>query len=183
MRYESAPTDLSPMRSPFCGVLIGCVAALAAVTLSARQAAPPVQKPPAADAQAAVSPEQVRSAIDRLGDLDFPIRSAAARTVRRADAAVAVPALLDAVKKHADQYVRFRALVILSGFNNPRTRDVMVAAVTDRNDRMRTVAYAYFERNPDKAVIPRMLEALKVEESEFVRPALTRALAAHADDP
>ena len=37
----------------------------------------------------------------------------------------------------------------------------MVAAVADKNDRMRTVAYAYFERNPDKAVIPRLLEALK----------------------
>ena len=130
-----------------------------------------------------MTPEQVRSAIDRLGDLDFPIRSAAARTVRRADSAVAVPALLTAVKQHTDQYVRFRALVILSGFNDPRTRDVMVAAVADKNDRMRTVAYAYFERNPDKAVIPRLFEALKVEASEFVRPALTRALAAHADDP
>ena len=96
---------------------------------------------------------------------------------------MAVPALLAAVKQHSDQYVRFRALVILSGFNDPRTRDVMAAAVTDKNDRMRTVAYAYFERNPDKAVIPRLLEALKVEASEFVRPALTRALAAHADDP
>ena len=42
---------------------------------------------------------------------------------------------------------------------------------------------AYFERNPDKAVIPRLQEALNVEASEFVRPALTRALAAHADDP
>lgn len=171
------------MRRPIFRLLIGCVAALTAVALSARQAAPPVQKPPAADAQAAASPAQVRSAINRLGDLDFPIRSSAARTVRRADAAVAVPALLDAVKQHADQYVRFRALVILSGFNDPRTRDVMVAAVADKNDRMRTVAYAYFERNPDKAVIPRMLEALKTEASEFVRPALTRALAAHADDP
>jgi hypothetical protein len=79
--------------------------------------------------------------------------------------------------------VRFRALVILSGFNDARTRDVMVAAVTDKNDRMRTVAYAYFERNPDKVIIPRLLEALNAEASEFVRPALTRALAAHADDP
>ena len=171
------------MRRPTFSVLIGSVILLAVVTVSARQAAPTVQKPPAADAPTAVSPEQVRSAINRLGDLDFPIRSSAARTVRRADAAVAVPALLDAVRQHADQYVRFRALVILSGFNDPRTRDVMVAAVADKNDRMRTVAYAYFERNPDKAVIPRMLEALKVEASEFVRPALTRALAAHADDP
>jgi hypothetical protein len=165
-----------------CAVLVGCFVPLAAIAV-ASQAAAPVQKPPAADAQAPVTTEQVRTAIDRLGDLDFPIRSAAARTVRRADAAVAVPALLAAVRQHADQYVRFRALVILSGFNDPRTRDVMFAAVTDKNDRMRTVAYAYFERTPDKAVIPRLLDALKVEASEFVRPALTRALAAHADDP
>ena len=170
------------MRRLSCAVLIGCLVPLAAIA-QATQAAAPAQKPPAADAQAPVTPEQVRSAIDRLGDLDFPIRSAAARTVRRADAAVAVPALLAAVKQHADQYVRFRALVILSGFNDPRTRDVMVSAVTDKNDRMRTVAYAYFERTPDSAVIPRLLDALKVEASEFVRPALTRALAAHADDP
>ena len=170
------------MRSLISTVLIACLVPLAARGLAAPQAAPAVQKPQA-DAQAPVTPEQVRSAIDRLGDLDFPIRSAAARTVRRADPAVAVPALLAAVKQHSDQYVRFRALVILSGFNDPRTRDVMVAAVTDKNDRMRTVAYAYFERNPDQVVIPRLLEALKVEASEFVRPALTRALAAHADDP
>jgi hypothetical protein len=171
------------MHRLLCAVLLGCLVPLAADTLASRQAAPSVQKPQAADAQAPITPEQVRSAIDRLGTVDFPIRSAAARTVRRADAAVAVPALLSAIKQHADEYVRFRALVILSGFNDPRTRDVMVAAVTDKNDRMRTVAYAYFERNPDKAVIPRLLEALKVEASEFVRPALTRALAAHADDP
>ena len=170
------------MRRLICAVLVGSLLPLA-VSTSARQQAAPVQKPVPAESQAPTTPEQVRAAIDRLGTVDFPIRSAAARTVRRADAAVAVPALLAAVKQHTDQYVRFRALVILSGFNDPRTRDVMVAAVTDKNDRMRTVAYAYFERNPDKAVIPRLLEALKVEASEFVRPALTRALAAHADDP
>jgi len=170
------------MRRLFCAILIGFYVPLAAA-LGPQQAAPPVQKPQAPDAQAPATSEQVRSAIDRLGSIDFPIRSSAARTVRRADAAVAVPALLSAVKQHADEYVRFRALVILSGFNDARTRDVMVAAVTDKNDRMRTVAYAYFEYNPDKAVVPRLLEALKVEASEFVRPALTRALAAHADDP
>ena len=155
----------------------------AAPAVQKPQAPPAGQKPQAADTQAPVTAEQVRAAIDKLGNLDFPTRSAAARTVRRADATVAVPALLSAVKQHADQYVRFRALVILSGFNDPRTRDVMVAALSDKNDRMRTVAYAYFERNPDPVVIPRLLEALKVEASEFVRPALTRALAAHADDP
>jgi HEAT repeat protein len=139
--------------------------------------------PPAAPSQAPVTSEQVKAAIDKLGSIEYPIRSSAARTVRRADAAIAVPALLQAVKQHGDQYVRFRALVVLSGFNDPRTRDVMAAAIGDKNDRMRTVAYGFFETNPDNAIAPRLLEALKTEESEFVRPALTRALAAHGDDP
>jgi len=136
---------------------------------------------PAADAP--VTADQVRAAIDTLGSIDFPVRSASARTIRRADPTIAVPALLQAVKQHKDEYVRFRALVILSGFNDPRTRDVMASAISDKNDRLRTVAYGYFERSPEPAIGPRLLEALKVEESEFVRPALTRALAAHADDP
>ena len=59
----------------------------------------------------------------------------------------------------------------------------MAAALADKNDRLRTVAYAYFEHNPDKAIVPRLLDALNSEESEFVRPALTRALAAYGDDP
>jgi hypothetical protein len=170
------------MRRLTSALLVGCLIPLAVKASGAEQAAA-VQKPAPAESQAPITPEQVRAAIDRLGTVDFPIRSAAARTIRRADAAVAVPALLVAVKQHTDQYVRFRALVILTGFNDPRTRDVMVAAVGDKNDRMRTVAYGYFERNPDKVVIPRLLEAVKGEASEFVRPALTRALAAHADDP
>jgi len=136
----------------------------------------PASEPP-------VSAEQLRAAIDKLGTLDYAIRSASARTVRRADPAITVPALLQTVKQHTDEYVRFRALVLLSGFNDPRTRDVMVTAIGDKNDRMRTVAYGYFEHNPDAAVVPRLLDALKVEASEFVRPELTRALAAHGDDP
>jgi HEAT repeat protein len=170
------------MRRSFCQTVF-LVAIFANMGLARQQPAAPA-KPQAAEPSAAtVTADQVRSAINRLGDLDYPIRSAAARTVRRADPAIAVPALFAAVKQHSDEYVRFRALVILSGFNDPRTRDVMVSAIADKNDRLRTVGYSYFERNPDKVVIPRMLEALKNESSEFVRPALTRALAAHADDP
>lgn len=138
----------------------------------------PSAGPRAQTAREEVSPEQVRGAIDTLGAFDFPRRMAAARTVRRAPPAIAVPALLRAVSSHADEYVRFRALVILSAFNDARTRDVMLKALSDRNDRVRAVAYSWFEYNPDAAVLPRLVQALDREESEFVRPALTRTLVA-----
>ena len=127
----------------------------------------------------AVSAEQVKAAIDDLGRLDFAVRMNASRTVRRAPPAIAVPALMDAAAGHADGYVRYRALVLLSGFNDPRARDIMEEAMGDANDRLRAVAYTFFEHNPDKTVTPLLLKALDKEESEFVRPQLTRALAAY----
>jgi HEAT repeat protein len=137
----------------------------------------------AQDARDPVTPEQLRAAIDKLGAIDFPVRMSAGRTVRRAPSTLAVPALTQAVEGHTDGYVRFRALVLLAGFNDQRTRSLMGDALGDVNDRLRTVAYSYFEHNPDPAIRPRLLEALKKEESEFVRPALTRALAAYGADP
>jgi HEAT repeat protein len=172
----------------FCAI-VGAAALTGAPVSATSQAQrggppPPTAGPgkpaPRADPQGPVTAEQLAAAIDHLGNIDFPIRSGAARTVRRAEPAMAVPALLQAVKQHKDEYVRFRALVVLSGFNDPRTRDVMAAVIADKNDRLRTVAYAYFEHNPDPAIASRLLAALKTEESEFVRPALTRALAALA---
>ena len=130
-----------------------------------------------------VTAEQVKGAIDRLGTLEFPVRMEAARTIRRASAAIAVPALTDAAAKHQDGYVRFRALVLLSGFNDPRTRELMGRMLEEKNDRLRAVAYAFFEHNTDTAALPRLLDALAREESEFVRPALTRAVAAYGSDP
>jgi len=103
---------------------------------------------------------------------------AAGRTIRRAPTAQAVTALLQAVSEHADGYVRFRALTLLTGFSDPRTEDAMLAAMVSPNDRLREVAYGYFEINPNPALAPKMLAALEKEEGEFVRPALIRALAA-----
>ena len=48
------------------------------------------------------------------------------------------------------------------------------------NDRLRTVAYSFFEHNPDPTMMPTLLAALDKEQAEFVRPALVRALAALA---
>jgi HEAT repeat protein len=131
----------------------------------------------------AVAPGDLQAAISRLGDLDYPTRMNAARTVRRASADQAVPALMKAAAEHADGYVRFRALVLLSGFNDSSTAGLMRRVMTDQNDRLRQVAFGYFEHNPDPSSIPALLQALQREESEFVRPELTRALAALGSDP
>jgi HEAT repeat protein len=124
------------------------------------------------------SPEQIRAAIDKLADLDYPTRMAAGRTIRRAPAAQVVPALLQAVAEHADGFVRFRALILLTGYTDPRIEDVMETMISSPNDRLREVAYGYFEMHPNFALAPKLLAALEKEEGEFVRPALVRALAA-----
>jgi HEAT repeat protein len=126
--------------------------------------------------------QQLKDAIDQLGRIDYGIRVAAARRIRRAPADAVVPVLIDAIQNHPDGYSRFRSLVLLSGFNDPRTHDVMARALSDKNDRLRAVGYGYFEHNLDPQLVPRMLDALGTERSEFVRPALTRALAAYGTD-
>lgn len=130
-----------------------------------------------------LTPEQLKAAIDRLGTVDYAARAAAARALRRAPVATVAPALVEAVSHHSDGYVRFRALVLLSGMNDSRTHDVMVQALSSPNDRLRAAGYAFFEHNSDPQLVPRMLDALSTESSETVRPALTRALAAYATDP
>jgi HEAT repeat protein len=126
--------------------------------------------------------EDVDVAIDGLGAFDYDQRMSAARAVRRAPGTVALPALVDAAAGHADSFVRYRALVLLSGYDDPRVPDQMEQALGEANDRLRTVAFAYFERHPERRLIPSFLKAMDEERGEFVRPALTRALAAQARD-
>jgi len=156
------------MRAVICTLCVLCVCAPGA--LHAQEPAAPQT----------VSREQLQGAIDKLGDLDYATRTAASRLVRRTAANQAVTALLQAVAEHADGYVRYRALVLLNGFNDPRTKDAMRASLTSPNDRLRAVAYSYFEHNPDRALVSDFLTALEREQGEFVRPAVVRALAALA---
>src|SRR6478736_566137 len=96
----------------------------------------------------------------------------------RPASAQAVPALIQAVSEQGDGYVRYRALVLLTGFNDLRTADAMREALASPNDRLRTVAYSFFEHNTDRAMLPQFMTALDKEQAEFVRPALVRAVAA-----
>jgi len=130
-----------------------------------------------------VSPAQLKAAIDKLGDLDYDTRTTASRTVRRTAAPQAVAALMQAVQGHTDGYVRYRSLVLLTGFNDPRTKEAVRESMASPNDRLRTVAYGFLEHNPDREMLPELLAALDKEHAEFVRPALVRALAALGSDP
>jgi HEAT repeat protein len=154
-------------------VAILCATILCATTLSAQGQ----ERGPSP-----VSPQDLRAAIDRLGDIDYDTRTGAARLVRRTPAPQAVPALLQAAQDHADGYVRYKSLVLLTGFDDPRTADQMIEVLGSPNDRLREVAYGYFERFPSPTLTARFLRALDKEEGEFVRPALVRALAALGDE-
>ena len=157
-----------------------CVLCSLCVICFARSA--PAQQPRALEPSApqTVSPAQLQAAIAKLGDLDYAARTAASRTVRRTASTQAVPALLQAVSDQADGYVRYRALVLLTGFNDLRTKDAMRESLASPNDRLRAVAYSFFEHNPDRAMVPQLVTALDKEQAEFVRPALVRALASVA---
>src|SRR5258708_25785986 len=157
--------------------LILCVLCLLCVPLCEPAAGAGAQEPPAPER---VSPAQLQAAILKLGDLDYATRTTASRTVRRTPSAQAVPALLQAVSEQADGYVRYRALVLLIGFNDARTIDAIRESLASPNDRLRTVAYSFFEHNPDRAMVPQFMTALEKEQAEFVRPALVRALASWA---
>jgi HEAT repeat protein len=161
--------------------LLTLIAAVCAGTLLVADQKP---SPKPAPAPEKVTPAQVKTAVGLLGSFDFPVRMDAGRTIRRAEPSIAVPALLETISnQQADWYVRFRALVLLSGFNDSRTGPMMVTVLGDRNDRLRGLAYNWFEHHPDPQMLPRLLAALDRETSEFVRPALTRALAAYGTDP
>ena len=139
---------------------------------------------PQAGAQAgpgAAAPD-LKQNIANLSSLEFPVRMQAARLIRRAPEAQAVPALAEAARRHSDEFVRYRALVLLTAFNDRGTRDLMRELMKDRNDRVREVVYKWLERNPDPQLTMQLLTSLQTEESEFVRPALVGALAALGSD-
>ena len=173
-----APRSRSPKRNPKALSDVCRVATLAVALAGIAGLAVAQERGPSPTSAA-----DLRAAIDRLGDVDYPARMKAGRVVRRAPAAQAVPVLLQAVQEHKDGYIRFKSLVLLTGFNDARAADQMREVLDSPNDRLREVAYGYFERHPDPALTPRFLAALQKEQGDFVRPSLVRALAAVGDDP
>jgi HEAT repeat protein len=165
--------------------VLGCIAAVLLTTgvVAGRQVSPPAAGVAQERGPQTMTAAAIQAAIDSLSNLDFPTRMNASRALRRAPAEVVAPALIRAVESHSDQFVRFRALVLLTAFNDARTAELVRSIVGNPNDRLRTVAYMYYEHHPTASMLPDLLKALEREESEFVRPALVRALAAQGTDP
>jgi HEAT repeat protein len=93
-----------------------------------------------AGAQTPASSSELQANISRLSALDYPVRMNAARTIRRLPATEAVPALAAAVMKHPDEFVRYRAFILLSSFNDKGTAALVRGLLTDSNDRLREAA-------------------------------------------
>lgn len=166
--------SIAQRRQPARGV--SCAALLVLLLAGGHALA---QEPPAPQP---LSDAQLQAAIDRLGDLDYRVRTDASRAIRRSPPAQVVPALINAVDSHHDGYVRYRALVLLTGFNDSRTPDVVRGLMSSPNDRLRATAYSYLEHHRELGMVPELLAALDRETAEFVRPSLVRALASRADD-
>ena len=156
---------------------VGAAVVAAAITTTASADVPPAQE------RSAPTAAEIQTAIGNLGSFDFKTRTDAARLLRRAPAEAVVPALAEAARNHRDQYAQYRAQVLLTGFGGSTAAAVMKDVIAHRNDRVRAVAYAWFSYHPDPSVLPTLIGALQTEQSEFVRPALTRAIAAHGADP
>lgn len=124
----------------------------------------------------------LNTAIDNLVSFNFATRTEAARLIRRAPVGEVVPALSAAALGHKDGYVRYRALVLLAGYGDSSAGPTMRKLLADPNDRVRAVTYGWFEHNPNRDVVPLLIAALDREQSEFVRPALMRSLAASHED-
>jgi HEAT repeat protein len=121
--------------------------------------------------------------IGRLGSLDYPVRTGAARQIRRAPTNEAVAALTEAARSNRDEFVRYRAFVLLTSFSERAAGDLARELLRDRNDRVRQVAYEWLELHPDPGLSDTLLSLLQTEQAEFVRPALIGAVAALATTP
>lgn len=156
----------------------------ARVRLAAFAAFAALLAPPPAPAQApAAAPGTLQQQITSLGAADYAVRTQAARLIRRTDVKQAVPALAEAARRDGNEFVRYRALVLLTAFNDPGTREVMSGLLRDPNDRVREVAFKWLEDRPDPRLAATLVPLLQTEQAEFVRPALIGALAAIGTEP
>lgn len=135
-----------------------------------------------AQAQTADASAALKTHIANLSSLDFQTRMNAARQIRRAAAADVVPLLTDAVRRHPDEFVRNRAFILLTAFNDRNTPALVPDLLKDRNDRLRESAYKFLADHPDPKLTPALLASLQTEVAEFVRPALITALASLDQD-
>src|SRR6187399_2647388 len=143
--------------------LATAAALVAACSVVGAAWAPAPRSSPLEQAKEITTAAAAQAAVKQLSSLDHPVRTEAARALRRAPAEIVVPALAAAVRTDPDEYVRYRALTLLSAFPGPLPGEVMRDIRGDRNDRLRMVAYGWYEDHPDPAVLPALIDGFQKE--------------------
>ena len=129
--------------------------AVTAILVSpAASVAQSTSKPPAGQAPTAVPTEaELTTAIGQLGSFDFDLRTSAARTVRRAtphDGHSGARAGRPIAQGRVRPVPRSGAA---DGHDRRGAAPLMRELIADRNDRLRTIAYQWWEHHPDPAVL------------------------------
>ena len=139
-----------------------CVAGVRRCFVVGRRRRAPAQAARRLRSDAVTAEQAPRRRSINLGNVRLSDRTGASREVRRgAGRRMAVPALIEAAAEHTRRLrplPRARPAVRLQ--RSARRATSCVAALDEPNDRLRTVAYAYFEHNPERGMSPRLLDAL-----------------------
>ena len=102
----------------------------------------------------------------------------AARALRRVAPAEVVPALIEATRRHADEFVRYRALIVLTSFNDRSTPELMRTLLQDRNDRVRGCIPVVSNETPSRRSVHRSSRRSTRNNRSSCGPLSIRAVAA-----
>ncbi len=132
----------------------------------------------------ALSDADLRRHIDSPSDFNHAARMTVARMIRRAPAASVVPALAASARAHPDEFVRDRALVLLTSFNDGGTAALMRTLLADRNDRAQRAMLGEIGRGFDvfRSVVVSALRDYRATYAVDAVSALTGSEGALQDD-
>ena len=134
---------------------------------------------PVAIAAQEAGPRGLQTAIERLSAFDYSTRVSSARMLRRVAPAEVVPALAQAVRGNADEFVRYRALILLIGFNDRGTPDPMRALETEQAEFVRPALIRTLAGLGGDAQVQRALIAEAGRGLDFFRSTVIETLGEH----
>ena len=125
--------------------------------------------------------EQVANILSKLKDDYAKVRENAARGLGAIDNPEAVPALVEALKDDAKE-VRFAALRALADIGSKSAIDALISCLFDKNPEIRSESARFLGLVRAERACPKMLEALKDEDSVEVKEHMLEAIGRLRDE-